>query len=840
MALKARMEDAGINTNSFGDGMTPQAIAALSKGDPSLAFSSFVKDNPIFNNFDVVNINHVKPIIKRNVESISNDFKRLRNILGSYEPILQKRWLKKTKEQRTRLLLSAWPNMAQHHRSDLRFLWQERDRAKWRDPQHYDKFMYPDVNIEDLTKPKPLLLMLESRSRHTPATFANHDWNNKELGLQCQIIRPAVTAGWIMLLRDDAYGSLHPHNRESWYTLKTGLSFVPGIGMFILETQQRLMRFLVTCSELILHDLALDANLLPQVQHLPPVAAAAATAHSDDVDLRPSLDTVVQEAPYRTPQQFDFARLQNFVYAKRAEAEDHLWALREDPSYFTETMQALGEHKDEVVRGKENLPNSWSAPRIPTFWEEIIRCMIHTAYTEVMHSADLYFRVSTIVDIREKHGARIKRTEALPKDYLTAIALLEVQVQEQISGHGISLTQAVRASGQLGRHFVVKPNLPGEDPRMFRVAATNIPRNDYFLWVIAQLVDPLAGLSGNAGLLYELQRMMQADPKQKQRLTAWVARVISALSIAFELKRQIHLLSPGPNGPNVIELPCPQSVLDDDSKRRNELVDRIQDILMEGKDKGAFAKSCLPLSKFHHPSDKRQTAITTEQMREAETYLDQFWLGVDQYFVRKTGKTLNHLVEEKMTHRALNRTAPWTESQAVADTEQGKGKGKDTNGVTVPVFDATHEERRARTVSLENIPPTKLKTRGTPTKAVENINAQREPPSTETENEVRPLFRLDKRAYKVFSSIFRLSTKDGVPGEIPWTDFVHAMVSIGFAVQSLDGSASIFSPADGSLGRSIIFHEPHPMSKIPYLVAKRVGRRLNRAFGWRAENFVRE
>ncbi|KAL8764002.1 MAG: hypothetical protein Q9184_000290 [Pyrenodesmia sp. 2 TL-2023] len=151
-----------------------------------------------------------------------------------------------------------------------------------------------------------------------------------------------------------------------------------------------------------------------------------------------------------------------------------------------------------------------------------------------------------------------------------------------------------------------------------------------------------------------------------------------------------------------------------------------------------------------------------------------------------------------------------------------------------------HEERPARTVLLESILPTKLKTRGTPTEAVEEINAQRELPSTEIEDEVRPLFRLDKRVYKVFSSIFRLFTKDGVPGEVPWSDFINAMVSIGFPVQSLDGSASVFSPADGSLSRSIIFHEPHPMSKIPYLVARWVGRRLNRTFGWTAENLGRE
>ncbi len=615
--------------------------------------------------------------------------------------------------------------------------------------------------------------------------------------------------------------------------------------MLILETQQRLMRFLVTCSELILHDLPVSAKLLPQVHHLLSIPTAdSAVAHSLDADLRPSLDTVVQEAPYRTPQRFDFSRLQNIVYAKWAEAEDHLWALREDPTYFTETMHALEEHTDEVFRCKYNLSKSSSAPRTPAFWEGVIRCMITIAYTEVVQSADLCFRVSNIVEIREKHGARIKQTEELPKDYLTAIALLEVQVREQITSRGLSLAEAVRSSAQLGKHFVVKPNLPGEDPDIFRLAARDIPPNDYFLWVVVQLVDPLEALSGNAGPLYELQRMMRADPKQKQRLTAFVAYAISALSIVFELKRQILLLSAGPNGPNAIELPCSRAVLDEDSKRRDALVGCVQDILTEAKDKNAFARSCLPLSKFHHPSDKRQTATTTEEMRNAEECLDQFWAGVDGYFVRETGKTLNHLVEGKVTQRALNRTTPWTDTQAVGNTEQMKGKAKckDIGGVMVPGFDITHEERPARAVLLEHSPPakTKTKTRGTPMKAVEKENEQQGSQLTETEDRRSPLLRLDKRAYKVFSAIFRLSTKDGVPGEMAWTDFVHAMVSLGFAVQSLDGSASIFSPADGRLGRSIIFHEPHPTSKIPYLVAKRIGRRLNRAYGWTAENFVRE
>jgi hypothetical protein len=99
---------------------------------------------------------------------------------------------------------------------------------------------------------------------------------------------------------------------------------------------------------------------------------------------------------------------------------------------------------------------------------------------------------------------------------------------------------------------------------------------------------------------------------------------------------------------------------------------------------------------------------------------------------------------------------------------------------------------------------------------------------------------LPKRAYKVFTTVFHNPSKEGQPGEIPWTDFLHAMRAMGFAPEKLYGSVWQFTPANQSMniGRSIQFHEPHPEKKIPYRQAKRIGRRLNRAFGWSGEMFV--
>ena len=51
---------------------------------------------------------------------------KLHGILNQYEPVLQRRWIKKTHKQRTKVLLAAWgPDMATTHRPDFQALRRE-------------------------------------------------------------------------------------------------------------------------------------------------------------------------------------------------------------------------------------------------------------------------------------------------------------------------------------------------------------------------------------------------------------------------------------------------------------------------------------------------------------------------------------------------------------------------------------------------------------------------------------------------------------------------------------------------------------------------------------------
>lgn len=48
-----------------------------------------------------------------------------------------------------------------------------------------------------------------------------------------------------------------------------------------------------------------------------------------------------------------------------------------------------------------------------------------------------------------------------------------------------------------------------------------------------------------------------------------------------------------------------------------------------------------------------------------------------------------------------------------------------------------------------------------------------------------------------------------------------------------------FAPIEDNFQRSIMFHEPHPVAKIPFWNYVRMGRRLERVFGWTKDTFER-
>lgn len=325
-------------------------------------------------------------------------------------------------------------------------------------------------------------------------------------------------------------------------------------------------------------------------------------------------------------------------------------------------------------------------------------------------------------------------------------------------------------------------------------------------------------------MFQEVEILITKDQQQKKRLTWRLIRLVSDLAVVAELQRQMGLSS------------CTGYLFTVWSDKENDVwlkktlapLFAIREI-MNGRTK--LAPLVMDLRMFNYPSDKPRTAATTAKMRSAEQALDVFWEKLNEYFILKTGKSLQTLEVNYFQHRDIQRTPLW------APVEEIRDHSKFADGVSIPGALATLVERTERTVeeSKPLVAREKIKTRGYPAQHSLEQGAELTPEAViDSLNIGARTITIKRKAFNTFAALFGRPVADKLPGELPWNDFKRAMVNVGFGAQKLQGSAWLFASEKGN----IIFHEPHPESKLPMQWARRIARRLNRNFGWTMDTFV--
>lgn len=232
--------------------------------------------------------------------------------------------------------------------------------------------------------------------------------------------------------------------------------------------------------------------------------------------------------------------------------------------------------------------------------------------------------------------------------------------------------------------------------------------------------------------------------------------------------------------------------------------------------------------KFEYPVDRKRTKQSTEAMRKAEANLDLFWSKFDANWKNYAGRRIDDCMgyhTPRNKGQEIERTVPWVEP-----TKEPKVTINSTPKEPKPWTDTKDEIAAVK-------PKKKTKTKGAG-QIIEPEGPASEAPSVQPEKQ--PTFKVDKTSLKVFNTLFFTPGRTGGPGEIPWIDFLHAMAKTGFSAQKLYGSIYQFTPTTLDVERSIQFHEPHPAVKIRFTVARRIGRRLTRAYGWHGEMFELE
>lgn len=803
--------------------------------DPTNFFNAIGRPAPKLPSAD-----DVRAKAQESATAIFFNYELLNGILLRHESTIRKRWTKKTRQQRINILLKAWPGMPPNHRPDY-----EAFRRTGHQPQLGVKsatgsFMWPYINQEDLSQTQSLPLLLNARGRHTPPSFAGTDLEAMHLGIVCEAIERSFLNNYTMILHGvtaaEEYGQLlswddHPDAFDWMHTQK---QFSPGDGLIILEAQDRLLRFLVDCCQDILHDLdkgQLTSSAYP-TQPEPPLKTESELRGFE------SLALMAAEAPYRVPAQLEMQRIESLLAAKTRAAEDHLWALREDPDYFRQHLLDAREHRQELIKDTLDQSHPTLTPsREHIFWARVMGNVIFDAYFELELFSELHQQAQELVALQKKYEAEISPREDLPKEYLFAILQFRHFLNQAVIGPLTQLKQSVVASPPMRKFYVRNP------PTDYTSSAIGITSRAVKMNKVEdQLTYLLRTLWENGQNLFllklscvvdELERLLLSTSAASELISGTVASIIGNLSIISQCIHQLEIYQPWARNFEDEAMSVQEDMekaFASKSKPWTQMLAALQDVKL-----AKVVELGKPmLGSFIYPFDKRRTKENVEKLRRAEQDLDRFWAQVDRLMLSGPGTRPDSAAHRLLlqTH-LLQRTPQWIDQLA----PQAVRTPPVEQPLSAVYFNLrggrSYEQATARTQT--KTAKVKVKTRG----AIDEQGSESiQPERDQKEDEHQPCYKVDSRAFKVFRTLFFNPDVTSTPGEVPWTDFVYAMTSVGFMAQKLYGSVWQFSPTQTDVEASIQFHEPHPRNKMPFMVARRQGRRLTRAYGWTGSMFV--
>ncbi|KAK5720429.1 hypothetical protein LTR17_014986 [Elasticomyces elasticus] len=780
-------------------------------------------------------------------EAIFEHRHTLNVILDRHEATIQKRWLKKTKPQRRRMLLAAWPGMNAMHRPDFDASRRESLEQRQTAPTKFrDAFLWPDFNLEDFVKPRILLLILKARGRHEPCLFYRSDIDACSVGYAVNgIEEPWLNRhGMVFVDRHDAvsYGELvaWTDKTSAFKLMCEQQSLPPGTGLTVLRVQERILHFLIDCCKEILHDIAdpEDFPVLPE----PDLTVDHAEGYA-------SLSALMTEAPYKPPNGIDIIRLKAILLAKSSAAEDHLWSLREDPSYYADTLRELLDHRYEQVKDRSGARH----PDLQKAREEVVSLKI----------------VETIEEMLPRLGGKISPDTPLPKDLQLELEYFQSWLECSLRGPLSQLHVAAYSSPPL-RAYVERRH--PDDPKtrctglyplslkITRSLSDDGSPQGQLLWLLDVLLNEGPNTEyGITTIVDELGRLLHVEPEARDMVSPCVATIISDLSVMTECLRQLY-----PYKRQLRKFPL--KPIEDDAGRHVEglTVPWIGLLkIIEGSKPSEVCRLGIPTdSRFYYPVDKRRSRENHEAMRN----LDAFWNLIESNLEvrrveslkdlsKRSNALFNTAIEWVLSKpRHLQRTAEWidlsSDSTALQEadhrplsdvyhelerrTEHTLARPhNDGHGHNRSYSHNRQHGRESSKMALGSKPKTRA---GLALQDKENTPPTGPPPSVKSREQ--PTFALDARALKVFRTIFYTPSISSTPGEVPWLDFVYAMSATGFAAEKLYGSVWNFRPAGLNTERSIQIHEPHPSTKIPYRTARRHGRRLEKAYGWHSGMFT--
>lgn len=769
-------------------------------------------------------------------QKIDEYYRSLVNIVDRHEDTIRKRWRKKKTKDREAILLRAWKDISKEHRPDL---------APDSTPSgSYISCNWPYLNLEDLKQPEPLLILLNARARNAPHTFALRELLFSPFARMKKVVLYRRLPNATMLFTDPVrYGKIrffgpqdHPEAAQRAEAAGAGLH--PGEGLQVLEIQARIYGGLLECCKLILHDYVKDKTTLDNNVH--PVKPEPTDSFHHGENQASFADTVMLE-PYQPRGGFDIDRLQHLIASLLENSKDEAWALREDPSYFAEYVNGLTEHRPEMVADANGkIPGATT--KVKAF---VLSGMVQEKSYMLIIADHLSLIVERAVKLSKEYPNGVYSGDGSPNAYFDALQDIRF-VLETLQARLAKIVETSLSGSSLMRRHVMRVDVSSQGSNVIAALAAKDSlnqRNTPLGWQIYNYLKRIGACGRQNGLLLPrldaLESIRRHNPSSKDWISLRTDWGLTQLSIVAECLRLF------------LAQPWATRMTFSINSNGQELAKKLAKLffswiaLIEDNFEG-IASPILgdPADgKFDYPVNKARNEKNVNLMREAEANLDAFWNYVDRNVKAKTGSGQHEVIERIFdTCGHMRRTVPW-----VALKRQQKPSGPEAKSAGVeelPYSTIFHDNTKEITGPLKKLTiPDKVKEK---TKGVANPPAPG-PAEPEEETPVQEFssFEANKKDASVWRALFyQTDNSNDVPGKVKWSDFKSALCNLQFSARHLHGSAWEFTPRGDNMpegnGRPIQFHEPHPDSSIPFILARRFGRRLARAYGLKGEMFKRK
>ncbi|TLD07975.1 hypothetical protein E2P81_ATG10280 [Venturia nashicola] len=782
-------------------------------------------------------VEQVQPLATNFAQQIYDDYTALRDLLMRHESTIRKRWLKKGANWRSKILLTAMPDIPLQHRADFEGYRNLNNRGVQRGRTcSAEAHLMPYINKEDLLHDRHLLLFLNSRGRNPPGVFTWTDAEKAHLALDwTDMNEPHTHSDSYMMVfcstpRD--YGMVVKSSEVS-PKIARAHGFDPVYGLLVLEIQQKIYSFLLSCAKTILHDYSPDM-LMSAPRQLEPTPLACDTIQD--------IGDHTLEADYRLPYEAaNLGRLQLLVSSRRDVAEDHVLSLREDPGYFLDTLRAWREYFED--------PDA-KEPLSLDSWRQLASYMLANAFDSLYTWSWLAAHLAGMRPLNDQIASADPKTRRLTADDENKWAALVSSVHHMQSRPMANMRVAIpRSSGLRGGLHA-----PHDPERCKRGSKCPSPRGCDSLWnlkrgsssahhrvvlnfsMVSGVDTARLNLHGLRAVVQETNHMLENDDAARELIDPWLLSDFFDLAVLSDLEYCIAMFQPYSKSlPERYEMTYESSF--------NFGLSSI--IISATANAGSEAHSLGdPLDgRFHYPAEKRRTAETVRQMQRAESALKAYWAEM-AVCMHRHGIDLELMLEDRLSaYTPVScKTQDWDEELATSMKSVRLVATQDEH-CKVPSSTPSGKENRKTEISIEE--KMKLKTRGSP-QGKTTVAQDHQPAANDPVKDRQPII-VPRRIFKVMSALLPSdATISEASREISWKDLLFAFNAIGLVPEKLYGSVWIFQPLPGGKGlvnakRSIQFHEPKSVrhgNKIDAQMVRRFGYRLKRVYGWDGETFV--